>query len=107
AIRSHVFIDKLSSVIRIDPQNGKRKERAGALQGREHLLSSTVEQRETFRPPSGHIREGQRIKEVSFKVRTAMGYQVDFQKTRFGLIPVLKGTNGDVLFQQRSSFRRG
>ena len=36
-----------------------------------------------------------------------MGYQVHFQEAWFDLIPVLKGTNGDVLFQQRSSFRRG
>ncbi len=36
-----------------------------------------------------------------------MSHQVRFEKTRPGLIPLLEGANGDLVFEERSGFRRG
>src|SRR5258708_40368706 len=91
------FINKLAAVIRIDPQDGKREQHAGALQGCNHRLLPTVEQRETLRPPSSDIRKGECVEETPLKMWTAMGDQIHFQKARLGLIPVRKGTNRDLL----------
>jgi hypothetical protein len=82
----------------------KRKELSGLLQGGEYRLLAPREQRQTFGPSRGDIGERQGIQEASFHVPTSMSHQIRFHKAWLGFIPVLKGTNGDLVFKQASRF---
>ncbi len=42
-IRGYLFIDKFSTVIGINPENGKGKQRPATPESRQNRLSSTVE----------------------------------------------------------------
>ena len=54
-IRGDFFVDKFSTVIGINTQDGKRETASGTLESRQHRLSPTVEQGKTFRPAGGDI----------------------------------------------------
>ena len=84
---SDFFIDKLPTVIGIEALDRKREERSGALESCQHRLSSTVEQRETFRPPGGDIGQRDRIQAATLQSPSTVGDQVHLQEARFGIVP--------------------
>ena len=49
---------RLSTVIRINPQNRKREKRSRSLDGRQHGFLTPVQEGQAFRPASRHIGEG-------------------------------------------------
>ncbi len=98
-------IDELSSIIDIQAQDRKRKERSCLLEGGEDRLRAFRENGKTFRPSRGHIGQGQRVQIASLRVLTTMGDQIRFQKTGPGGIPLLERADRDLLFEQGSSHR--
>ena len=60
-----------------------------------------MEERETFSPSGGNVGEGQRIEATSSTLLATMGDQICFEKTGLSLIPVLKGADWDLVFQER------
>jgi hypothetical protein len=106
AIGRHLFVDELSPVIGIDPQDGKREQRAGPLQGSEHRLSFPVEQGQTFRPPSSNIGQREGRETTAFLISPTVGDQIDLQEARLGLVPLGECANGNLLLEQRTRFGR-
>src|SRR5438874_2175922 len=89
-IRGHLFIDKLPSIIGIEAQDGKRKKCPGTLKGGQNRLSSTVEQRQTFRPPGGDIGQRNGVEATALQSPTTMGDQIDLQEAWLGLVPTFR-----------------
>src|SRR5690349_9616694 len=78
----------VTTVIGIESQDGKRKTPPSTLEGCYHRFSSTVEQRKTFRPPGGNIRQRDRIQAATLQSPSTMGHEIHLQKTRLGFIPI-------------------
>ena len=68
---------------------------------------STIQQGKTFRPPGGHIGKRQGVEVTALDVHATVGHQVRFQKPGSGLLPLLEGTDRDLLLEERSRSRRG
>ena len=98
---------RLPAVIGINPQNGKREQLTGAACGQLAPPPGFDAEGQAFRPAGGDIGERQSIEIAAIDVCATMGHQVGFQKSWLGLIPCLKGADGDLLLEQRSSSRRG
>jgi hypothetical protein len=62
-----------------------------------------MEERETFSPSGGDVGEGQRREVASCTLFPTMGDQICFEKPGPRLIPVLKGANRYLVFQERTS----
>ncbi len=84
------------------PENGERKERSCALDGRQNRLPTAVQKREAFGPSRRNVREGQRIQITSLGLYTAMGHQIRFEKSGLRLLPILERADQDLVFQQGS-----
>ncbi len=106
-IGDQLFVDKLPTIIGIYPQDRKGEERSCALNGCQNRLLTAIREEKTFRPPSGHIGERQRVHIASFDVHAAMGHQIRFQKAGLDLIPLLERADRNLLLQQRSRYRVG
>jgi hypothetical protein len=100
------FVDKLFPVVGINAQDRERKE-GSCLQksGLNHFWTA-VEQWETFGSSRSDVGESQGIQKASLRLPSAMSNQIGFQKTRLRFIPLLEGADGDLVFEQRASFRR-
>ncbi len=103
----HILIEELSAVIGIDAQYRERKERTCALDRCQHRLPAAVEKREAFGPARRNVREGQCVQVPSLCLYAAVGDQICFQKAGLRFIPVLKGTDGNLVFEQGSRSRGG
>lgn len=57
-------------------------------------------QSEAFRPAGPNISGGQRLQILAGDIVAAMGYQVDFHKTRFGIVPISEGAHGNGILEQ-------
>jgi hypothetical protein len=101
------LIDELAAVIGINPEHGKREERACALESRKDRILTAMQEGKALRPPGGHIRERQGIQIPSLDIGTTMGHKVRFQKAGSGLPPLLEGADGYLLLEQCSCSRRG
>jgi hypothetical protein len=98
---------RLSAVIGINSQNGKREQPTCTLKGCQHGLLAAMQERQAFRPAGGYICERQGIQIAAIDVCATMSYHIRFQKTWLGLIPCLEGADGNLLLEQRSGSRRG
>ena len=65
----------------------------GTLKGGQNRLSSTVEQRQTFRPPGGDISQRDGVEATALQTPTTMGDQIDLQEARFGIVPLGEGAD--------------
>ena len=101
------LIDEFSAVIGIDHQNRKREQCPCSLEGCQHRFLAPKQQGKTFRPPGCYISERQGIQVTALNVGTTMGHQIRFQKTGSGLLPLLEGTDRNLLLEQRSRSRGG
>jgi hypothetical protein len=52
-------VNKLRSVVRVDSQQRKRKEKLGSLEGSDNCLLASMEKWEAFRPTGSDIGQGQ------------------------------------------------
>ena len=77
------------------------------MESRQHRFLTAVQQGKALRPPSRYIGERQGVEVASLDVGATMGHQVRFQKTGSGLLPLLEGTDGNLLLEQGSRSRRG
>jgi hypothetical protein len=68
------LIDELSPVVGINPEHGKRDERACSLEGGQHRLLAPVQEWQAFRPASCHVRECQRVQVTTLDVGATMGH---------------------------------
>src|SRR5260370_34916162 len=93
----HDSIDELSTVIGINPQNGKREQPTCALKACQHRLLPALQEGQAFRPAGGYISERQRVQVAAIDVCATMGHQIRFQKTWLGLIPLLEGADRNLL----------
>src|SRR5579864_9330712 len=75
-IRYNFLIEELPTVISIDPQDRKREQRWCALEGRQHRLSTAVEERKAFSPACRDVGEGQGVQVASLRLYAAVGDQV-------------------------------
>lgn len=57
-----------------------------------------------FGPGCGDIRQVECLSIIPISNTAIVGDQIDFHKTRFGLIPVGKGADRDVMLQERARF---
>ena len=101
------FIDELPTVIGIEPQHWKGKERACPLEGSQDRLLASMQEGEAFGPSGGHIGEGQRVEVAPLDVYATMSRQIRFHKAGLGLIPLLEGADGNLLLEERSRSSRG
>jgi len=101
------LIDEFASIIGIQTQDRKGKERSCLLEGRKDSLWTLREEWETFGPASGNICKRQGIQGASLAVSTIVGDEIGFEKTRLSVVPPMEGTDGDLVFEQRSSLCRG
>src|ERR1700693_2275265 len=76
AIGDQHFIDELSSVVGINPQNGKGEERACALEGSQDRLLAPMQEGQAFGPSRGYIGERQRVQVTPLDIGATMGHQV-------------------------------
>ena len=105
-IRHEWLIDEFPTIIGIQTANGKWKELSRLVKGGEDGLRALIEQRKAFGPSRSHVGQCQGIEETAFDVSATMGHQIGFQKAWLDLIPLVKGANGDLVFEQGSGFRR-
>jgi len=103
----HDLIDTFSAVIGVNPQNGKREERACTFEGSQDRLLAPVQEGQAFRPASCYVGERQGIQVTALDVCATMGHQVRFQEAGSRLLPLLEGADRDLLLEQRSGSRRG
>jgi hypothetical protein len=89
------------------PRMGNGKRARGGSERCKDRLRVFVEEWETFGPARGHIGEGQGRERAAFTVSTVMGDEIDFEKSWLRVVPAMKGANGDLLFEQRSSLGGG
>ncbi len=75
-IGDHHFIDELSTVVGIDAEDRKREQRVCALEGRQHRLSTTIQEGEAFGPAHRDVGEGQGVQIASLGLYAAVGDQV-------------------------------
>jgi hypothetical protein len=106
-IRYKYLIDELSAVISINPQDRKREQRLCALEGCQHGLPTAVQEREASGSACRNVGEGQGIQVASLRFYAAMGDQICLRKARLRFVPVLKDTNGNLVFEQRSCLGGG
>jgi len=103
-IRHYQVIDKLSSIVCVNPKQRKWEETPCALNGRENRFLALIEERKTFGPARCYIGHRQGVDKASGKacpsVHATMGDQIGFHKAGLGLIPLLEGTNGYLPFEQ-------
>src|SRR5450755_218631 len=102
-IGSHFFVDKLSTIVGIDSQDGKRKACPGTLESGQNRLRPTVEQGETFRPPGGDIGQRDGVEAATLQSSPTVDNQIHLQEAWCGLIPLGEGADRDLLFQQGAS----
>ena len=89
----HDSIDGLSTVIGINPQNGKREQPTCALKGCQHRLLGAMQEGQAFRPAGGYIGERQRVQIAAIDVCATLGRPFRFQKSWLGLIRLLEGAD--------------
>src|SRR5947209_897389 len=99
-IGQYFRVDKLASVVGIQTKYGKRDQLTRLVERLNDERLATVQQWQTFRPASGHIGEGERGQVGPLGQGATMGHQVDLQKARLGIVPALKGADGDLLLKQ-------
>ena len=78
----------------------KREASSGGFYGKQSHLLIPVRNGCRFGPSSCNIGHHKRMDIAAFNRSAAMGYQICFDKDRLGLIPVKKGSNGDVALKQ-------
>ncbi len=102
AVGRQFHVNKFSSIIRINPQEGKRQKLSCSLQCGDDYLLTAPQQGETFCPASGDIgqRQGEEVRSLS--LGATMGHQISFHEARCAFLPVVKRANGDLLFEERS-----
>lgn len=103
-IRGDFLVDELSSIVCIDPQDGKRKQCASTMQGSQHGLASTVEQGQTLHPAGGDIGQREWVEATHLQMSPAVRHQVGFHKAWLRLVPLGKGPDGNLLFEQWTGF---
>lgn len=101
-IGDYNFIDELPTVIGIDPQDLKGEQRPRSLDGCQHRFLTPIQEGKTFRPPSRHIGERQRVHVASLEAHATMGHEICFKKAGLGLIPLLEGADRNLLLEQGS-----
>ncbi|SRR6266568_1994015 len=106
-IGDHHFIDELSTVVGIDPQDWKGEQCPRSLEGSQHRFLTPIQKGKTFRPSSCYVGESQGVQVAALDIHATMGHQVRFQKTGSGLLPLLEGADRDLLLQKRSRSRGG
>ena len=85
----------------------ERKEHSCALNSCQYRLPAAVEKREAFGLACRHVRERQGVQVPSLCLDAAMSHQVCFQKAGLRFIPVLRGADGNLVFEQGSCSRGG
>src|ERR1700730_8445726 len=73
----------------------------------QHRLPTTVQERETLGPSCGNVGEGQGIQGASLRFSPTVSDQICLQKARLRFIPVLEGRNGNLVFEEGSSWCGG
>ena len=71
------IVDELSTIIRVEPQQGKGQALAHGLDGGKHKTLRAMENCHTLRPAGGNIGRGERIEKLSFDAVSTVGNQVD------------------------------
>ena len=102
AIADHHFIDELSTVVGIHPQDRKREQCLRSLEGSQHRFLTPVQRGKTFRPSGCYIGERQCIQVATLALAATMSHQIRFQKAGLGRIPFLERADGNLLLQKRS-----
>ena len=94
--------DTLAATIRIHALDGKRDQLASPGEALNDLIAATVEQRLALDLARCHIGAYTCTQEASRVVLTTMRDEICLKEARQTLIPVGKGTHGDLAFEQRA-----
>lgn len=97
------LVEKLPTSIRIESQDRKRKASPSTLEGRNHRFSSTVEQRQRFRPASGKHRSASWCTGSHPSIALHNG---PADPPPENIVPLSERADGDLLLEQRTRFGR-
>src|ERR1035437_5968742 len=99
--------DECRSVVEINAQQGKWQVRADVFQRIKHPDLRLVDDRSGFRPAARHVRHIKGLAVVATAITTIMPNQVYLHKPRLLLVPIRKGADRDLVFEQGSGLGAG
>lgn len=99
AVFEHIFVDKLASVVRIQPKYWEGQHLPQLVDSLYDSLTASMQQWKTFSPATGDISNNECSEKSSSDVRPAMGYQIHLEESNFGILPVSKGTEGNLVLE--------
>src|SRR5258707_13195394 len=102
AIGQQDGIEKLATMTRIQAKHWKWQQITCPLKGHKDSFRAAIEQGEAFRPASSDVRQRQGVQIAAKHVAATMRDQICFQKAGPIIVPLGKGTDGDLVFKQRS-----
>ena len=101
AIGEEFVRDELGPVVGIESQDGEGKTLPHVAEGLDDEVLVLVEQRLALGPSRLDVREYQAVEERAGHARSAVSHRIGFEKTDTVVVPVGKGTDGNLVFEQR------
>jgi hypothetical protein len=100
------IVDELCAVVGVQSQQGKRQACAGLDNRCMHGVLAAITDGQAFCPGRSDVCHGQAIGVLAMGTLATVRHQINFHKAWHRIIPIRKGANRDLVFEQGAWFRR-
>jgi hypothetical protein len=101
-VAAQFVVDELTAIVRVDPQKREGELSPDDLESLKNVALRLVFDGSRFGPPRGHVSRIEGLGVLSPGRTTVVGHQVDFEEAGPLLVPLGKGPDRDVVFEQRT-----
>jgi len=106
AVLQQGIVKEFAPIVGVQTPQREGEEVTRLVEGVEHIIVAMMQERQTRGPPGGHSGEHERREVGSLRACAAVRYRSGFHEPRTHIVPLGKGANGHLVFEQRARLGR-